>query len=313
LTSDHLTVEAANLLLRAHCPDLNVYSIFFLGKGEFCTAYLVNGTSVFRFANYSYVNECLLREACLLPTIAQQFNVRIPVPKLINTESEPAFISYPFVRGSFLTRKRYLHMLEDRREICAGTIANFINALHDTDLELARNCGVAQIDEEAYISRLWIRVQDSLLRVLGKEERTWIEESIQKYCDMRRSPTFLSVLLHHDISPQHVLYDQSKDMVMGVIDFGDMEVGDPCREFLLLYVDFGLDFLSRVVKSYRNNDRPGLITRMFQYYLLDQIDLAARRAKLYPQSLHEIVSRICFLRQNEGWRFEELISGCEVE
>lgn len=313
MTSDHLTIEAAGSLVSAHCPELNLNSISFLGKGEFCTSYLINEKSVFRFANYSYVNECLSREACLLPAIAQQFNVKIPVPDRINTETKPAFISYPLVRGSFLSRKRYLHMLEDKREVCAGIVGNFINALHDTDLELAQRCGVAQIHEEAYIHRLWSRVQDSLLTALSREEREWVEESIQRYCDARRSPTFLSVLLHHDISPQHVLYDESKETVTGVIDFGDMGVGDPCREFLMLYVNFGLDFLSRVVKSYRNNDPRGVLTRMFQYYLLDQIDQAARRAKLVPESLQQIVSRICTLRHHEGWLFEELISTCEVE
>jgi len=203
-------------------------------------------------------------------------------------------------------------MSEHERDLCAGSIANFINALHDTDLELAQKCGVVQIDEEAYMSRLWLNAQDSLFGVLGNEERRWVEDSMQKYRDVRRSPASLSVLLHHDIRPPHVLYDESKDTVTGVIDFGDMVIGDPCREFALLYVDFGLDFLSRVVKSYRHTDLRGLLTRMFQYYLHDQIDLATRRAKRYPESLPEIVSRICTLRQHEGWRFEELVTNCEV-
>lgn len=62
------------------------------------------------------------------------------------------------------------------------------------------------------------------------------------------------VLLHGDFSLNHVLFDD-KNIVCGVLDFGDSRVGKPKSDFVYLLDDkdeeeFGVEFGKEVLEKY---------------------------------------------------------------
>ena len=59
----------------------------------------------------------LLRESCLLPRIANQLDPRIPSPQLVKVDGAPAFMAYPILSGTALTRETLTHGLIWRRSL----------------------------------------------------------------------------------------------------------------------------------------------------------------------------------------------------
>jgi aminoglycoside phosphotransferase (APT) family kinase protein len=59
-----------------------------------------------------------------------------------------------------------------------------------------------------------------------------------------------SVLLHGDLSPEHVLVAPRGGWITGIIDWGDAMWGDPARDFIFLLEDWGEDFLAWALEGY---------------------------------------------------------------
>lgn len=57
-------------------------------------------------------------------------------------------------------------------------------------------------------------------------------------------------------------------------------IGDPARDFIFLYEDWGADFLGRVLGGYGVDDATRFLPRVLLLYLADQLDwtLAAHDA-----------------------------------
>jgi aminoglycoside 2''-phosphotransferase len=80
---------------------------------------------------------------------------------------------------------------------------------------------------------------------------------------------FQSVVLHADLSRDHILMEN--DSVVAVIDFGDVNWGDPDYDFMYLFVDFGQAFAEEVARSYGHQDLERLMSKLLYFGLIDQI------------------------------------------
>jgi aminoglycoside phosphotransferase (APT) family kinase protein len=85
------------------------------------------------------------------------------------------------------------------------------------------------------------------------------------------------VILHGDISPGHVLAD-SEGSLTGVIDWGDVAFGDPARDLIFLYEDWGDDFLRLALEGYGLADGPSFRRRVLAHYVVDQLAWTAEAA-----------------------------------
>ena len=62
------------------------------------------------------------------------------------------------------------------------------------------------------------------------------------------------------------------DAVTGVIDFGDVNWGDPDYDFMYVFVDFGLAFVEDVARRYGHPDLTRLRNKVRYFGIVDQID-----------------------------------------
>ena len=301
-----LTLAQATDLIRTRCPGWVVDSVATLGEGDFCAAFLVNQDWVFRFAKHQAAATSLLREACLLPRLAAQVDLRIPVPQLVKAERAPVFIAYPMLPGPMLTSAHYLRLGEPARDRCATQLARFLVQLHATDLRLARTCAIPMTDYRASYSVVLARARHSLLPKLAPRERTFVEETVAGYLASEAPTDFRPVLLHGDLSPDHVLYDPGAAILTGVIDFGDTAIGDPAWDFVYLYEDYGADMLGRVVRAYIGarfaRPRP-LIERITRFVVLAGIAWAVTCAEGASDELDAAIAHLSDL----GLRYTSLI------
>lgn len=297
-------------VIAARCPGWAAETVEFLGEGDFFTAYLVNGGWVFRIAKHAEAAASLRREACLLPRLADRFDLRIPSPQVVSVDARPELIAYPVLPGPELMPENYLRLAEAARERCAGQLATFLRQLHAIDPAPARECGVEARDYRARYGDVLQRARRHLFGRLGEPERASVEREIAAYLSSDEPSSYTPALLHGDLSPGHVLYDPRAGLLTGVIDFGDVMIGDPAWDLVFIYEDYGLDFLARLLRHYTAADPRPLLARMYRLYLLDMIEWAVRSAEAASPELGDAVAELSRVTASRERDFGELMAAC---
>jgi aminoglycoside 2''-phosphotransferase len=242
--------------------------ISLLGQGDDFRAFVIGNRWVVRVARHASAAAGLRREASLLGVLSTQLPLRIPQPvaRYSGSETEPAFAVHSMVPGSALTRAEYEALPVGARNRCARAVGEFLAALHQTDLALARGTGVPPHEySERCVAMLTESHAELPPFLLGVVEA-------HRYC------SYEPVLLHGDLSPDHVMWDASSQEVTGIIDFGDMAVGDPAWDFVYLYDDYGPDFVERALSAYTCEDPVALLRRVRGLQFIEMIVWLAQAA-----------------------------------
>jgi aminoglycoside phosphotransferase (APT) family kinase protein len=162
-------------------------------------------------------------EIVLLPVIAPALPVNVPLFEHISRD--PLFVGYRLIRGEPLVD-------ED-----ADGVRAFLEALHALD---ASRLPVQHLDwVDAYreqcaeFERLVFPLLDKDLRAQAKRLFSGAETLVD----------FTPALIHADLAPEHLLVRD--DRLVGVIDWGDVRLGDPALDYAWLlngpFVDWDVD------------------------------------------------------------------------
>lgn len=286
-------------------PDWVINSISFLGEGDFCQAYLVNDEWVFRFAKHLEAHESLKREFCLLPKIASQITLQIPQPQIASFETDPSFSAYRILPDDALSPEIYLRLNETEQTNCTAQVALFLNQFHSIDTTFAKKCEVKLCDCQSQYSGLLVEAKEHLFPIIEKADCHFIEQIISEYLDYNH--IFTPTLLHGDLSPNHVLFDKKTNSVSGIIDFGDMMIGDPAWDLLWIYEDYGLDFLEKLLPNFHENDKQNLLERVFNFSMLQIIEWATTCKIENDAELEFALAELSKMREKKEQRFHELM------
>ncbi len=173
---------------------------------------IVDEEWVFRFPRRPGVEEALLLEIAVLPALAPALPVGIPSFEYVSRD--PLFVGYRLIRGRPLVD-------ED-----AEAVRAFLEALHTYDvsyLPLERRDWVETCREQcAEFERLVFPVLDVDRRADAKR----LFGEVETLVDFKPS------LIHGDLGPEHLLVRDRR--LAGVIDWGDMRVGDPALDYAWL-------------------------------------------------------------------------------
>lgn len=282
-----------------------VDSVELLGEGDHCVAYLVNEEWVVRFAKHEEAVASLRREACLLPQIAHRFDVCVPSLEILRLDAELAFGAHRLLAGPALTRERFFDLEDTDRNRCASQVAAFLVRLHSTDVAMARSCGLRVTDFVSRCAHALAGARQTAAAHLSAADKAFIESRLAA------APQVVDpVLLHGDLSPDHVMYDESAPAVSAIIDFGDVCLGDPAWDLVYIYEDYGLDFLNRFLRAYRPPDPRSLLERMYRLHLLDLTEWVVACANVDDDRLDAAVAELSAERVEEDKRRNELFSAC---
>jgi aminoglycoside 2''-phosphotransferase len=288
---------------------LKTGSLEFLGAGDFCSAYLADNEWVFRFAKHDEARRSLQREFCLLPKIAGQITLRIPFPELASFDSEPSFIAYRLLPDNSLEPELYLRLDETERTKCAVQVAEFLNQFHSLEIETAQNCGVKTCDYRSKYRKVLSEARSRLFPLLPRPEQNFIEQVIAEYLT---AADYQPALLHGDLSPDHVLFNATTGSVSGIIDFGDMMIGDPLWDLLWIYEDYGLEFLARFLPAFHPANKTNVLERLFRYSMLEFFDWTLRSQQEDRTEFESCLIELKKMYRERALRFGELRSVCRI-
>lgn len=224
--------EAAGLV-GSRFPELRGAPVESLGEGWDNTVYLVGGEWVFRFPRRQVAVPLIEAEIRVLPRLASVLPLAIPEPRFVGGPSEGypwPFYGYRLLPGRTACRAR---PSVEARVAAAPLLGGFLRALHAVD---AVEAGappdtLRRADLPPRVLQMHERLDRLQERGVLADARPWhlfLEEAPVP------GPTAEPRLLHGDLYARHLLLDPA-DRPVGVLDWGDIHVGDPAVDLGIAY------------------------------------------------------------------------------
>ncbi|MCI0463403.1 MAG: phosphotransferase [Gemmataceae bacterium] len=231
-----VSAELARSLIEAQFPQLAPARVEPFGAGWDNSAFLVNEAFVFRFPRRQVAVALLEAEARLLPALAPRLPLSVPVPTFAGVAAE----SYPWpFAGHVLIPGRTActaQLTDDQRRAAAEPLAGFLATLHAIPASEAARLGAGPdpIDRLNVTGRL-PRARELLDRLTG----LGLVEDARPFAAVldtaaAAAPPRADTLVHGDLYARQLLVD-GDNRLTGVIDWGDIHLGDPAADLMVVY------------------------------------------------------------------------------
>jgi aminoglycoside phosphotransferase (APT) family kinase protein len=287
VTIDRALVHA---LLAEQFPELDASSARLLGEGWDNSAWVVEDEWVFRIPRRAIAVPLVEREIAVLPRLAPLVPLPVPEPVFIGRPS----IDYPwpFFASRLLPGRELADAeLEDRdRSTLGAELGRFLRTLHDVEIETVDPNRALPADPNGRAD-MGVRVP-RVREQLGELERDGLwnppddVEGLLVHAEQLPPPGEIA-LVHGDLHVRHVLVDRG--VASGVIDWGDVCVGDPAIDLHLVWSLLPRDARNAFFETYGSvGDERRLRARVLAMSLASMLALYAHdvgHASLERESL----------------------------
>lgn len=231
-----LSAEAAAALIDAQFPALAPVALTTLGIGWDNTAFLAHERTVFRFPRRQNAAGLVAREARILPLLAPRLPAPIPAPEYVGTPTPDypfVFVGYPLLPGRTADERP---PALDERVTLAAELAHFLRALHAIPIDTATRAWAP--GDEITRADLQRRAPQVIARLTANAAGL-PAENVARLCaavtDLATTlPVAETCWVHGDLYARHLLLD-SADRLAGVIDWGDLHLGDPALDLSIAW------------------------------------------------------------------------------
>ncbi|HEY7357567.1 MAG TPA: phosphotransferase [Ktedonobacterales bacterium] len=258
-------------MLEASVPGLRVETCKLHLSGWDSVALEVNDALIFRFPrpNRPDVEAQYEVERALLPELVQA--LPLPVPQFLYVGDGPPgsgrrFVGYRKIAGVEL---RAGDLAAAQPERVARQLAEFLSCLHTFPVERAAQLNVpgeSADDWRREYQTLYRRVCDAVLPLLEAPARAQAVALWERFLTDDAHFAFRPALIHRDLSSDHILYDAASGALAGIIDWGDVFIGDPAMDFVGLLGEYGRAFAEATLAGYRGEQDATFWQRM-NFYL----------------------------------------------
>ena len=265
--------DAADLIRRL-VPGPRPVDVRPLGEGMDSRAYDVGGWYVVKLPKHAEASARVEREAAVLPELAGRLPLAVPRVEPLGRFGPDGFLAvgYPRVPGVPLDRARYEGLREPDREASLEALAGFLDALHAFPADRARQLGLPPHDAREDALAFLERVRTTLRPWLEPWAVERLEDVYGGFLGELSQPQTAPVLLHADFSPDHILFDPSTNRPCGVIDFGDVALGDPDFDLMYLDQDLGRDAVDAWLRRRPHPDPAGLYRKLHFFAVQNALD-----------------------------------------
>jgi aminoglycoside phosphotransferase (APT) family kinase protein len=258
-SAEYVVTEAqARQLIETQFPELAPVIVRPLGEGFDNTVYQVNDHYVFRFPRREVAVDLLKTENQLLPRLVHRLPLAIPEPLFVG-QSDSNY-PWPFTGYRLVPGESIGFLSESQRLLSISALAQTLRNLHDTPVQMARECGVP--DDQ--LNRLDIALRKP--KLLANVERVVelglcdVPEMLRDYAESLSCFPYENkeALVHGDLHVRNLLVD-AQGCVSGIIDWGDTHIGHPAVDLSIVYSFFP----------------PSGRKRFFEYY--GEVDVATQK------------------------------------
>lgn len=185
-----------------------------------------------------------------------QGTLGVPVPNYEHVAEGFELAGYARIDGEPMTSEIYDSLSADQRRDVAYSLKAALRVLHSYPMDKAESLGIGR----AMTYRDWIGTH--LFFYISLVRHSNLTEREMQFCDKVNKaileasydePVRISVV-HGDLCPEHLLIDPGHTQLAGIIDFGDVAIGDLSSDFGFLW-EYGEEFVDMALGDYETSDR----------------------------------------------------------
>jgi aminoglycoside 2''-phosphotransferase len=280
---DPFSADDAGAAVRGLTP-VPAHDVTDLGRGTDSVAYLVDGEWVFRFPAVDNARRTLRREVALLPRLDPALPLAIPAFEHVGRrdDGELLFVGYRVLPGVPLTPKLFAALPDREQREALESLASFLQALHAFPVDAARRAGVAHERVSGGYHPGQRDLPCSLAAHLSAGEVARLQAEFAAYEADYEPRGVPPALLHCDLKPEHVLYDRAAGRITGVLDWGDVSLGDPDFDLAVVGIFFDEDFLARLMAHLPDRDPQTVLHKARFFTTLRRLTDLAYDVELSP-------------------------------
>ncbi|HKE36414.1 MAG TPA: phosphotransferase, partial [Candidatus Baltobacteraceae bacterium] len=232
-----VTVDLARALIVQRFPELSSEPVEPLGEGWDNAAFLVGGEYVFRFPRRAIAAPLIAREIAILPLLAPHLPIAISEPCFAGGPAQTypwqfaGYRSFPgrSLAATPLSAESYLRL--------AKALGTFLRALHGIDAQAAIAAGlggdeIGRLDHSVRMPKLKARFAELQAEKLLEDPKPYLD-FLDAVAPRGPRPE-RSAILHGDLYATHVMVE-ADGTVAGVIDWGDLHLGDPAVDVSIVF------------------------------------------------------------------------------
>jgi aminoglycoside phosphotransferase (APT) family kinase protein len=197
----------------------------------------------------------------------QRYDV-LPTPVYCVADPAGAFVGYHFISGVELTVERFAALPKSTQHRLLDQAADFLKILHGlspaevwpgewrrawTAADYARQARDGRV---ALIVRNFPELSDELEAFFARYEKDECPDA---------------VILHGDLVTDHILLDRDGDRLAGIIDFGDVALGDPAQDLMGFWA-YGPEAVAYIAHAYAGVPETELVHRSHGAFVRHRID-----------------------------------------
>ncbi len=202
----------------------------------------INGAWMFRFPRNEAAKKVLGYETRFLSRFRRLSPLPVPDYRYVGQ----GLVGYPKIEGVLLTPDLFRRLGPETIHRVARQVGHFLSALHTFPLAEAREIGLTE-EWGGWRLRAAARFRKTVAPRLSAEARQGALDFLDQFLAME----WKRVVIHGDFYPQdHVFFDQARGEINGVIDFGDVTIGDAATDFSSILDNYGESFLLAVQAHY---------------------------------------------------------------
>lgn len=185
-----------------------------------CYTYDVGGEWIVQLPRLPQADSTLRAQLEILPALAPELPAPIPVPELVS--ERPLCIAYRRIEGT------PVHGEASVQGIWPERLGRFLFDLHLVPSEFVGLRPIVLERWRADVTSDLDSFRSSVFPLLDPDEVSSAESAFDRF--LAGVSSFALGVVHRDLGPEHVLVRSSGDLA-GVIDWGDVGIGDPAIDF----------------------------------------------------------------------------------
>ncbi len=239
------TLDDYRAAIGEHFPSVPITSLDYLSEGWESVACLVNGHLVFLFPKREMAEHYLRTEIRLLPELAAHLS--LPIPRFDYVADPPGqHVPFAFVGYELLPGTSSLTWPDEvlQADWWKPPVGAFLTALHSFPVARARELDVRPISQTAKLtgkaaapvnwretlSDFYELTRQQAFPRLASDLQRKLARRFERFLAEERHFAFEPVLVHADLWQDHILLSMPQQQVSGIIDFGDVGIGDPAMD-----------------------------------------------------------------------------------
>lgn len=216
----------------------------------------INGTWIFRFSRSGLTKGQMAVENSFLPRFEKISP--IPVPHIEYAGDD--FMGYKKINGIPLRSELLKNLTEPDQTALAQSIGSFLSQLHSFDFSNP------QLLEFPYGGNdFWKDLWPASAPLLSENTKKRARDYFEKTFDDLKKISIGKKIIHADLGTSNLLFNPEENRLAGIIDFGDICLHDPARDFNGILRNHGKNFTQKVLEYYDCNSETSFWNRIEFY------------------------------------------------